>query len=101
MPPKKLSGMEMTSAQGQEITRKVKGPVNPGAEWLLGNQRRQDRQRQSSEYHYRGIIPGKARDEILNTALLIACVFYKVKDFWLRWIPQIPLWSGCSGYRSG
>ena len=24
IPPKKLSGMEMTSAQGQEITRKVK-----------------------------------------------------------------------------
>jgi len=82
----KRNGNDQRTGAGNH--QEGQGPVNPSAEWLLGNQRRQDRQRQSSEYHYRGIIPGKARDEILNTALLIACVFYKVKDFGYGGFPK-------------
>ena len=92
MPPKKLRGTEITSAQGQEMTRKVRArwsqsvqtvPArNPGRVRQHRQQDRRDQEQSQRRIHHTGgIVFGKPGDKLLADGFLFAGILHQLQNF--------------------
>lgn len=90
MPPKKLRGMEITKAQGQDTTRKFSAlgthtpqPPSSSREGITARAR-------AAKTTGGGVVPGEFSDKVFRLGLLFAGILHQVQDLGHGGFPKGP-----------